>query len=154
PVSQQAVLGERGQWLVRVSRGPVSPGCRNWEGKAMNAGQLFALSAAFGVWASSAGAATMSPEDAAGHFGGTATVCGVVASTKFATGSRSQPTFLDFGKPYPNTVFTAVVFGSDRPKFGTPEKSLLGKRICVTGQIRDYRGRPEIILSDPSQLAP
>jgi DNA/RNA endonuclease YhcR with UshA esterase domain len=33
-----------------------------------------------------------------------------------------------------------------------PETSLRGKRVCVTGQIRDYRGKPEIILNDPSQL--
>jgi DNA/RNA endonuclease YhcR with UshA esterase domain len=41
----------------------------------------------------------------------------------------------------------------DRAKFGTPETSLRGKRVCVTGQIRDYRGKPEIILNEPSQLA-
>jgi DNA/RNA endonuclease YhcR with UshA esterase domain len=83
----------------------------------------------------------------------TATVCGVVASAKYGANSRSQPTFLDLGKPYPNAAFTAVIFGDDRAKFGTPETSLRGKRICVTGQIRDYRGKPEIILNDPSQLA-
>jgi hypothetical protein len=82
----------------------------------------------------------------------TATVCGVVASTKFDAHLRSRPTFLDFGKPYPNQVFTAVVFGSNRAKFGTPEARLQGKRVCVSGAIRDYRGKPEIILRDPSQL--
>jgi DNA/RNA endonuclease YhcR with UshA esterase domain len=50
-------------------------------------------------------------------------------------------------------VFTAVIFGADRSKFGTPEASLRGKRVCVTGQIRDYRGKAEIILNDPSQLS-
>jgi DNA/RNA endonuclease YhcR with UshA esterase domain len=87
-------------------------------------------------------------EDAGGHVGETATVCGIVASAKFAPGSHSQPTFLDLGKPYPNPAFTAVIFGDDRPKFGTPETTLRGKWVCVTGQIRDYRGKPEIILDD------
>jgi hypothetical protein len=77
----------------------------------------------------------------------------MVASSKFAAGSRAQPTFLDLDKPYPNAPFTAVIFGDDRAKFGTPETSLRGKRVCVTGQIRYYRGKPEIILSDPTQLA-
>jgi DNA/RNA endonuclease YhcR with UshA esterase domain len=104
------------------------------------------------LWSYSAGAAPVSPEDAQSHVGETATVCGVVASAKFAANSRSQPTFLDLGKPYPNGVFTAVIFGTDRAKFGMPETSLRGKRVCVTGQIRDYRGKPEIILNDPSQL--
>jgi hypothetical protein len=118
----------------------------------MNLGKLFTASAIFGLWTFSTSAASLTPEDAAAHAGETATVCGVVASAKFAPGSRSQPTFLDFGKPYPNSAFTAVIFGDDRPKFGTPEMTLRGKRVCVTGQIRDYRGKPEIILNDPSQL--
>jgi hypothetical protein len=105
------------------------------------------------LWAFSAYAAPLSPEDTPKHVGETATVCGVVASAKFAGGSRSQPTFLDLDRPYPNAPFTAVIFGSDRAKFGTPETALRGKRVCVTGQIRDYRGKPEIILNDPSQLS-
>ena len=118
----------------------------------MNTARLTAASAVFGLWALPTSAATLAPGDAASHVGESATVCGVVASAKFAANSRSQPTFLDFDRPYPNPVFTAVIFGSDRSKFGTPEKSLQGTRVCVTGQIRDYRGKPEIILSDPSQL--
>jgi hypothetical protein len=99
-----------------------------------------------------ASATSLSAEEAAGHVGEAATVCGVVASAKFAANSRSQPTFLDLGKPYPNAVFTAVIFGDDRPKFGAPEKSLHGAHVCVTGVIRLYRGRPEMILNDRSQL--
>jgi micrococcal nuclease len=76
----------------------------------------------------------------------------VVASAKYAANARAQPTFLDMGQPYPNEAFTAVIFGSDRVKFGEPEATLAGKRICVTGQVRNYRGKPEIILTDPSQL--
>jgi hypothetical protein len=95
----------------------------------------------------------VSPEDAAIHVGETATVCGIVASAKFAATSRSQPTFLDFGNPYPNATFTVVIWGDDRAKFGAPETSLRGRRICVTGGIRLYHGKPEIILNDPSQLA-
>jgi DNA/RNA endonuclease YhcR with UshA esterase domain len=98
-------------------------------------------------------AASLSAEEAAGHVGEQATVCGMVASAKFAANSHSQPTFLDLDRPYPNAVFTAVIFGDDRPKFGTPEQSLQGGRICVTGVIRLYRGKPEIILNDPNQLA-
>jgi DNA/RNA endonuclease YhcR with UshA esterase domain len=59
---------------------------------------------------------------------------------------------LDLGKAYSHAVFTAVIYGDNRSKFGTPETLLRGKRICVTGQISDYRGKPEIVLTDPSQL--
>ena len=86
------------------------------------------------------------------HVGETATVCGVVASAKYEADAKSQPTLLDLGKAYPNAVFTAVVYGDNRPNFGTPETLLRGKRICVTGKISDYHGKPEIVLTDPSQL--
>lgn len=107
--------------------------------------------AVLGLWALPA-AAELSPEDASRHIGETETVCGVVASARFLSGSRSQPTLLNLGKPYPHQVFTATIFGGDRAKFGTPEKTLLGKRICVTGVIKDFHRKPEIILSDPKQL--
>jgi len=106
----------------------------------------------FALWAFPIAAAQLSAEDAARHVGETATVCGVVASTKFDAHLRSRPTFLDFGRPYPDQVFTAVIFGANRAKFGTPETTLQGKHVCVSGSIREYRGRPEIILSDPGQL--
>ena len=111
-----------------------------------------AAAAVFGLCASPVIAAELSLEDAAHHLGETATVCGVVASGKFDSDLQSQPTFLDFGKPYPDQVFTAVIFGSDRAKFGTPERSLRGKRVCVSGKIQEKNGLPEIILNDPKQL--
>jgi hypothetical protein len=64
---------------------------------------------------------------------------------------QSQPTLLDLGRPYPNATFTAVVYGDHRQKFGIPEITLRGKRICVTGQIIDYQGKPEIVFTNPSQ---
>jgi hypothetical protein len=97
-------------------------------------------------------AATLSPEEARNHVGETATVCGTVASAHFSAKSRTQPTFLNFAKPYPNAPFSAVIFGADRAKFGTPEMALNGKRICVSGTIRLYQGNPEIVLDDPSQV--
>jgi hypothetical protein len=118
----------------------------------MSAAKIIAASAALGLWALSAGAADLRAEDAAHHLGEAATVCGIVASTKFDAEPQSQPTFLDFGKPYPDQVFTAVIFGADRTKFGAPETSLRGKRVCVTGKIHEQSGVPEIILTDPKQL--
>src|SRR5262245_1861062 len=118
----------------------------------MSPARLLVASAVFGSWASSAATAPLSPEDAAGHILETGTVCGVVASAEYEAHEQNQPTLLDLGKPHPNAVFTAVIYGENRAKFGTPETSLLGRRICVTGRISDYQGKPEIILTDPKQL--
>jgi hypothetical protein len=84
--------------------------------------------------------------------GETTTVCGAVASAEYEVNEQNQPTLLDLGKPHPNAIFTAVIYGENRAKFGTPETSLPGKQICVTGQISDYQGKPEIVLTEPSQL--
>lgn len=86
------------------------------------------------------------------HVGERATVCGLAASTRYANRSNGQPTFLNLDKPYPNQIFTVVIWGSNRAKFGSPENKYRDKKICTTGKIAEYRGVPEMIVSDPSQL--
>ncbi len=93
----------------------------------------------------------LAPRDAADHIGQVATVCGLVASTKYAPHSFGAPTFLDFVSAYPKAVFTALILGADRAKFGEPERTL-GKEVCVTGEIRLYAGIPQVILTQPDQL--
>ncbi len=66
--------------------------------------------------------------------------------------TRGQPTFLNFGKPYPHHVFTAVIWGLDRGKFGDPQQLYLNKNICVTGLIRLYRSQPNMTLHSPKQV--
>jgi hypothetical protein len=105
----------------------------------MNSARLLIASVAVGLWATSVDAADLRPEDAVRHIGETATVCGVVATAMFEANVQDQPTLLDLGEPSPHAVFTAVIYGDHRSKFGTPETSLRGKRIRVTGQISDYR---------------
>ena len=56
-------------------------------------------------------------------------------------------------KPYPNQVFTVLIWGENRSKFGTPESEYKGKRVCVTGKITEYKGAPEIVASDPRQIS-
>ena len=91
--------------------------------------------------------------EAKDHIGETATVCGNVVSTRYASSTKGQPTFLNLDKPYPNQVFTIVIWGSNRSKFGTPETDYKGKRVCVTGQITDYRGMAEIVATHPKQIS-
>ncbi len=94
----------------------------------------------------------LSATEAKDHIGETATVCGSVASTRYAASTRGQPTFLNLDKPYPNQIFTVVIWGSNRSKFGAPESEYKGKRICVTGKITEYRNVPQIIAERPQQI--
>jgi DNA/RNA endonuclease YhcR with UshA esterase domain len=96
----------------------------------------------------------LSAAEAKDHVGETATVCGTVASAKYAAGSRGQPTFLNLDEPYPNQIFTVVIWREDRAKFGRPEDKYLGKRICVKGKIESYRGTPEIVAREAAQIQP
>ncbi|MGB7846845.1 MAG: hypothetical protein WBL63_14615, partial [Candidatus Acidiferrum sp.] len=90
--------------------------------------------------------------EAAKHVGERATVCGQVVSTHYAARSKGSPTFLNLDEPYPRQIFTIMIWGSDRPKFGDPEAKYGNKKVCVTGLIKDYKGAPEVVVALPSQI--
>ncbi len=104
----------------------------------------------FGLFA----ADRISAADAAKYIGKSATVCGRVASATYASRTRGEPTFINLDRPYPNQIFTAVIWGDNRSKFSPPpESAYSGKRICVTGRVSNFKGQPEIIVRDPAQIA-
>jgi hypothetical protein len=90
--------------------------------------------------------------EAKNHIGETATVCGRVASTRYADKSKGQPTFLNLDEPYPTEIFTILIWGDDRPKFGAPETKYRDANVCVTGKISSYRNSPEIVATDATQI--
>lgn len=53
---------------------------------------------------------TISPEDAAKFIGETKTICGMFASAHYAERSKGHPTFINLDKPYPNQVFTVLIW--------------------------------------------
>ncbi len=94
---------------------------------------------------------TLTTAEAKNHIGERATLCGVVESGRYSTSGR-QPTFLNLDKAYPNQPFTVLIWAANREKFGKPEETYKGKRICVTGTIESYQNAPEIVLDDPRDL--
>lgn len=94
----------------------------------------------------------LTADQARNHIGETAIVCGVVASTHFAGQSRGTPTFVNLDKPYPNQVFTILIWGEDLSKFSPRPATWEGKRVCATGNISSYRGVPEIVAKSPGQI--
>ena len=90
--------------------------------------------------------------EAKDHVGEQATVCGRVASTRYAATTRGKPTFLNLDKPYPSQVFTVLIWGANREKFGNPEERYRDKQVCVTGAITEYPKAPEIVVSDPQSI--
>lgn len=97
-------------------------------------------------------ARNLTPAEAAGNIGQAATVCGYVASVTRSAVLRGRPTFLNFDQPYPNQSFMVTIWGGQRDQLPETPESLAGKRVCVTGTISGFHGRPEMFLQDPSQL--
>ncbi len=105
------------------------------------------------LWAAIAYAQSpISASEAKNHVGERATVCGRVASAHYAMKSSGSPTFINLDRAYPNPIFTIVIWGSDRQKFGDPETSFSGKSVCVNGEITLYRGAAQTTIHDPSQI--
>jgi DNA/RNA endonuclease YhcR with UshA esterase domain len=86
--------------------------------------------------------------DASKHIGDVVTVRGIVGNVYT---SRAGNTFVNFGRPYPNQTFTAVIFRKNALLFPNVH-SLEGSEVFVTGEVRLYKGKPEIILETSSQL--
>ena len=63
----------------------------------------------------------------------------------------SDTTFINFCPDYKTCSFCAVVFSSDKSKFDNLY-NYDGKTVEITGLIKTYQGRPEIILNNPSQI--
>ena len=95
----------------------------------------------------------IAPEDAMTYLDQTGTVCGEVASSKYAVQSKGRPTYLNIGKPYPNHIFTAVIWDTHRAQFGAPEQRYKGKWVCVTGRITVYQGAAQIEVQEREYLS-
>ncbi len=87
------------------------------------------------------------------HVGTAGTVCGQVASARYADVSRGGPSFLNLEEAFPNHVFTVVVWRESWEAFkGPPLEVYDGRYLCVTGDIESYRGIPQIDVDSPIQI--
>jgi len=65
--------------------------------------------------------------------------------------SQKGNIFLNFCPDYKTCPFYAVIFSSDAYKFSNP-KQYEGKTVEITGLIRAYQGRSQIVLNDLGQI--
>jgi len=86
--------------------------------------------------------------DAAKYYGKVKTVEGKI----IASNNTGKVCFLNFHKDW-KRYFTAVIFASDLDKFPpNPEDYYLNRKVRVTGLIKEYKGKPEIIIKSPAQI--
>ena len=89
-------------------------------------------------------------KDAAKHYGEHTTVEGTIVDI-YNSGKVAK---LNFDPDWKHT-FSAVIFAKQFSKFPgspNPENHYYGKKVRVTGRIKKYKGSPQIILEDPSQI--
>ena len=109
------------------------------------------LAAILGMTSLKMFAQNIASEDAAKHIGKTVTVCGKIFGGRFF--EKNEKTLLNMGGAFPNHLITIVVDGEARKKFNfKPEEFYLNKEICVKGEVKDYKGKPELVVTEITQI--
>jgi hypothetical protein len=88
---------------------------------------------------------TIGVQDAAQHYNENVNVCAKVYGIK----ALESITLVNLGAAYPNQQLTIVL----RDAAKDIGAGLDGKNICVTGIVVSYRGKPEIVVTDPKMIA-
>jgi len=89
----------------------------------------------------------VSPVEASAYVGKYVTVKGYIAQVT----KREKIAYLNFVEEYPRSPFAAVIFASRFSDFGNIQK-YEHRNVEVTGIVSTYKGNPQIILNDPSQI--
>jgi micrococcal nuclease len=104
-----------------------------------------------GLWArdlAQEGLRLVRHSDAGKHYGERVMVTGKVVRTY----NSGRACFLNFSEDW-KQGFSAVVFASSFHKFpDSPEKYYLNKDVRLVGVVREYKGAPEIVLNDQTEI--
>ncbi len=107
--------------------------------------ESLAREAARGLWQASP---VISWKEAEKFYGREVTVAGKVIETR----NTGKVCFLNFHQDWKRT-FTAVIFARNFGRFPSPPEILyLGHEVQVTGRVREYRHKPQIVVKAPSQI--
>jgi DNA/RNA endonuclease YhcR with UshA esterase domain len=61
--------------------------------------------------------------------------------------------FINLGARFPDNPLTIVVFPGDKANFKDGVAIYDNKTVCVTGTIKEYKGKPEIIITKPEDIS-
>jgi len=88
-------------------------------------------------------------KDAAQYIGKNVTICDSVYSAK----ALDKLTLINLGGAYPKELLTIVINKEDQVKFPSePSSMFMGNKVCVTGTITEFKGKKQIIVTDPKQI--
>jgi len=87
------------------------------------------------------------------HVGDSVTVCTKIYGGIYLDTRKGAPTLLNAGGNYPNAPLTILIWGDIRSQFKeAPELFYSGKEICISGKIKMYKDKPEIVIYDEKQI--
>ncbi|MBI2729318.1 MAG: nucleotide-binding protein, partial [Sphingobacteriales bacterium] len=87
--------------------------------------------------------------EAAQYIGKKVTAC----SRVYGIRSLDNVTFINAGERFPNSTLTIVIFAKDRKNFlPSIEELYTDKNICVKGDVVEYKGKAEIIVTKPEDI--
>lgn len=88
-------------------------------------------------------------KDAAQYVGKTVTICDSVYGTK----ALDKISLINLGGAYPKELLTLAINKDDISKFSSePASMYLGNNICVTGIISEFKGKFQIVVTEPKQI--
>jgi endonuclease G len=80
-----------------------------------------------------------------------ACVCGTVVSARKTNGGSI---FFNFDAKFPNHTFSGSIWASNVKNFTyEPEVEFLGKKICITGKVADYKGKPTMNIEHEKKVS-
>ncbi|MDD5362116.1 MAG: OB-fold nucleic acid binding domain-containing protein [Ignavibacteria bacterium] len=88
----------------------------------------------------------VSSKDAKDNIGKTIQVKGKVAAIFV---SQKGNTFINFDEKSPNNTFTAAIFSDTNIDISKIKE---GSILTVYGEIKEYKGKPEIVITTPEQI--
>ena len=94
----------------------------------------------------------VSIDSVSAYIGKTVKVCSKVAGTYVTKGNKPH-TYLNLGADFPISKLTIVIFQKDLVNFPLkPSDHYKGQNVCVTGEIKQYKEKIEIIANKPEQI--
>jgi len=95
----------------------------------------------------------ITPDEAAKHIGDSVTVCGKIFGGRYFDRSENKITLLNMGAAYPQSPLTVLIEADSRKNFSNkPEEFYVEKSVCITGVIKEFKGKPEIIVAKESEI--
>jgi micrococcal nuclease len=95
----------------------------------------------------------ITPDAAAKHIGDSVTVCGKIFGGKYFDRGDNKITLLNMGAAYPQSPLTIVIEADSRKNFANkPEEFYAEKEVCITGIVKEFKGKPQIIITKEAEI--